>query len=139
MGLAFGVIMQRPPALVAPPPQAAAAEARRQAIWNRVVSRAQARRPLRTAQEDTEDAEQTRRVVAAVVGESSRAPGTESTESEDELERELEAALADDEGEQQAGSSSQGGARAEDRAECGEEPRGMSLEEIEEQLMRDDD
>ena len=132
MGLAFGVIMQRPPALMAPPPQAVAAEARRQAIWNRVVSRAQARRPLRTAQEDTEDAALTRGVVAAVVGESN---GAESTD--DEMERELEAALAGDGGEGQAGSSSQGGAEA--RGGGGAEPGGMSLEEMEEFLMRDDD
>ena len=137
MGLAFGVIMQRPPALVAPPPQAAAAEARRQAIWNRVVSRAQARRPLRTAQEDTEDAALTRGVVAAVVGESNGAQGTAATESDDEIERELEAALAGDGGEGQAGSSSQGGAEA--RGGGGAEPGGMSLEEMEEFLMRDDD
>ena len=94
-------------------------------------------------------------MVAAVVGESNRAPGAESTESEDELERELEAALADGEGGQQAGSSSQGGALAEDRGELERELNdeheggdgagpsrdggGVSLEDVQRMLMEDSD
>jgi hypothetical protein len=61
MGLPYGIIKQRQPELVASLPQAEAAAARQKAIWDRVVARAHRRSsPLRTAQEDTDDAEESR-------------------------------------------------------------------------------
>jgi len=68
---------------------------------------------MRTAQEDSEDAEQTRNIVAAVLAESDRAQGDGSTEPEHELERALEEAM-------------QGG-------------EGVPLDDIERELMRDSD
>ena len=125
MGLPKGIIAQTPPELVAPPPLAAAAAARRQSTWDRVTARARARRriPMRTAQEDSDDAELTRDVVEAVVAESNHATPAASTDSDDELERELEAAL-----------------REGDEDVDGVEPRegaGLTLEQIRDQLMRD--
>ena len=114
MGLAPGIIAQVPPELVPPPPQAAAAAARRQAIWERVAAR-----PMRTAQEDGEDAALTRDVVRAVVHESQHA---DATESDEELERDIEEML-EGQGEEARGEEQQGG--------------GMSLERIEELLMGD--
>ena len=102
MGLAYGIVTQKPPELVAAPPQAARAAERRQAIWNRVVARARPQRPLQSAQEDSEDAELTRGVVAAVVLESNRVSDTESTVSDGELERELEETLRSGDDEQPA-------------------------------------
>jgi len=145
LGFALGIIQQRPPELVASPPQASEAAARRRAIWERVTSRARVRRrgqPLRTAQEDSDDAQLTREVVAAVVQESDDARDierdteqstettasiTEVTElvSDDELERELEEALRGEEEEPM-------GARDEPA-------RGgpLTLDEIEDLLMQD--
>ena len=123
MGLAPGIIAQVPPERVAAPPLAAAAAAKRQAAWARVAAARRRRggsneaaRPMRTAQEDSEDAELTRDVVRAVVHESQHAPPPDATESDEELERSIEEMLE----EQQGG---------------GEQQRGMSLEQIEELLM----
>ena len=99
MELAPGIIAQVPPELVAPPPQAAAAAARRQAIWERVAAR-----PMRTAQEDSADAALTRDVVRAVVHESQHA----ATESDEELERDIEEML-EQQGEEARGAEQQGG------------------------------
>jgi hypothetical protein len=98
-GLPEGIIMQQPPELVAGPPGAAATASRRQAMWDRARAKARSwqRRPLRTAQEDSDDAELTRGIVEAVADESSHAQGGGSTESDEELERELEEALRDGE------------------------------------------
>lgn len=113
MGLAPGIIAQVPPERVAAPPHAAAAAAKRQAIWARAAAR-----PMRAAQEDSADAELTRDVVGAVVHESQHA----ATESDEELERDIEEML-EQQGEEARGGEQQGG--------------GMSLEQIEELLMRD--
>jgi len=133
-GLPEGIIMQQPPELVAAPPGAAATAAKRQAMWNRVRTKAQSRqrRPLRTAQEDSDDAELTREIVEAVADESSHAQGDGSTESDDELERELEEALREGE---RGGPSSQGGTpRPEGEPQ---QPRDLTLDELRELLMRD--
>ena len=124
MGLPKGIIAQTPPELVAPPPLAAAAAARRQSAWDRVTARARARRrmPMRTAQEDSDDAELTRDVVEAVVAESNHATPAASTDSDDELERELEEALR--EGDEDVDGEPREGA-------------GLTLEQIRDQLMRD--
>ena len=82
MGFPYGIIAQKPPELVAAPPLAEAAVAKRQAVWERVRARAHRQSVgLRTAQADSEDAEQTRELVAAIVEESGEARDreTEST------------------------------------------------------------
>ena len=126
-----GIIAQQPPELVAAPPGAAAAAAKRQAMWDRARAKARSRqrRPLRTAQEDSDDAELTRGVVQAVVDESDLAQGGGSTESDDELERELEEALR--EGEHGAE------AAASQPTDEPRQPRGLTLDEGRELLMRD--
>ena len=83
MGFPYGIIAQKPPELIAAPPLADAAVARRQAVWERVRARAHRQSVgLRTAQDGSEDAEQTRELVDAIVEESggARDRETESTE-----------------------------------------------------------
>ena len=77
---------------------------------------------MRTAQEDSDDAELTRDVVEAVVAESNHATPAASTDSDDELERELEEALR--EGDEDVDGEPREGA-------------GLTLEQIRDQLMRD--
>lgn len=150
MGLARGIIVQQPPELVPPPPQSARREARRQAAWERVTKRARSRRrPMRTAQEDSEDAEQTRDIVAAVLAESDRAQGGSSTEPEDELERALEEAMqdtqSDDELERELEEALREGEHGGPSAEAEtpqsrdepQQPRGVALDELRDLLMRD--
>jgi len=150
LGLARGIIVQQPPELVPPPPQSARREARREAAWERVTKRARSRRrPMRTAQEDSEDAEQTRNIVAAVLAESDRAQGGSSTEPEDELERALEEAMqdtqSDDELERELEEALREGEHGGPSAEAEtpqsrdepQQPRGPTLDELHELLMRD--
>ena len=83
MGFPYGIIAQKPPEVIAAPPLADAAIARRQAVWERVRARAHRQSMgLRTAQDGSEDAEQTRELVDAIVEESGKARDreTESTE-----------------------------------------------------------
>ena len=114
---------------------------------------------MRTAQEDSEDAEQTRNIVAAVLAESDRAQGGSSTEPEDELERALEEAMqdtqSDDELERELeealregehGGPSAGAETPQSRDEPQQppqsrdepqQPRGLTFDELRELLMRD--
>ena len=97
-GLHEGIIAQQPPRLVVQTPMVAARQARRDATWTRVVARAARARPMRTAQEPTVDAQHTRDVVSAVTSESRAAGGSDGADqtSDEELERELEQYLAED-------------------------------------------
>ena len=100
-------------------------------MWDRARTKARSRqrRPLRTAQEDSDDAELTRGIVRAVVDESDHAQGGGSTESDDELERELEAALR--EGER---GTEEEAPQSKDEPQ---QPRGLTLDAVRELLMRD--
>ena len=83
MGFPYGIIAQKLPELIAASSLAEAAIARRQAVWERVRARAHRQSVgLRTAQNGSEDAEQTRELVDAIVEESGEARDreTESTE-----------------------------------------------------------
>ena len=83
MGFPYGIIAQKPPELVAAPPLAEAAVARRQAVWERVRARAHRQSVgLRTAQDGSEDAEQTRELVDAIVEESGEARDREAESTE---------------------------------------------------------
>ena len=65
-GLSVWYHRTQPPESIAAPPLAEAAVARRQAVWERVRARAHRQSAgLRTAQEGSEDAEQTHELVAA--------------------------------------------------------------------------
>ena len=92
--IAEGIGSLQPPMLVAPPPQQSQREARRAAMWERVASRARARR-LTSVEGEGEDATLTRTVVRSVM-EDSRAnePRSEMTDEEaDAFALELEAEL----------------------------------------------
>ena len=79
MGFPYGIIAQKPPEIIAAPPLAEVAVARRQAVWERMRARAHRQSAgLRTAQNDSEDAEQTRELVAAIVEESGEAHDRET-------------------------------------------------------------
>ena len=89
-----GIGSLQPPTLVAPPPQQSRREAQRAAMWERVASRARARR-LTSVEGEDEDAALTRTVVRSVM-EDSRAnePRREMTNEEaDAFALELEAEL----------------------------------------------
>ena len=83
MGFPYGIIAQKPPEIVAAPPLAEAAVGRRQAVWERVRARAHRQSVgLRTAQADSEDAEQTRELEATIVEESGEARDREAESTE---------------------------------------------------------
>ena len=83
MGFPYGIIAQKLPELIAAPPLADAAVARRQAVWERVRARAHRQSVgLRTAQDGSEDAEQTRELVDAIVEESGEARDREAESTE---------------------------------------------------------
>ena len=113
----------QPPTLVAPPPGTAAREARANTAWARGRAAQQRRsRTLRSVVGDSEDAEDTRRVVDAVM----QASGTYSTsDSDDELAEEIEREMEAEEGDGGAGPSQNAG--------------GASLDDIQNELMRDSD
>ena len=110
--IAEGIGSLQPPTLVAPPPQQSQREARRAAMWERVASRARARR-LTSVEGEGEDATLTRTVVRSVMDDS-RANEPRSREMTDEeadafaleLEAELESQQAAAEPPAQASSSS---------------------------------
>ena len=110
--IAEGIGSLQPPTLVAPPPLQSQREARRAAMWERVASRARARR-LTSVEGEGEDATLTRTVVRSVM-EDSRANEPRSREMTDaeadafalELEAELESQQAAAEPPAQASSSS---------------------------------
>ena len=106
------------PEIIAAPPLAEAAVARRQAVWERVRARAHRQSVgLRTAQDGSEDAEQTRELVDAIVEESGEARDreTESTEgggpsvSLNDIQHALMEDSEEEEGDSGAGPSAAGG------------------------------
>ena len=118
MGFPYGIIAQKLPELIAAPPLAEAAVARRQAVWERVRARAHRQSVgLRTAQDGSEDAEQTRELVDAIVEESGEARDreTESTEgggpsmSLNDIQHALMEDSEEEEGDSGAGPSAAGG------------------------------
>ena len=117
VGLAQGIIDLQPPTLVAPPPGAAAREARASAAWARGRAAQQRRSTLRSVVGDSEDAQETRQVIDAVMD----AVGTYSTDSDDELAADLEREMEAEEGDG-AGPSERG---------------GMALQDIQRMLMDD--
>jgi hypothetical protein len=118
VGLAAGIIEMQPPALVAPPPSAAVREARANVAWARGRTARQRRSTLRSVVGNSEDAQDTRRVVDAVI----QASGTYSTsDSDDELAEELEREMEAEEGD--GAGPSEGG--------------GMALQDIQRILMDD--
>ena len=83
MGFPYGIIAQKLPELVAASSLAEAAVAKRQAVWERVRARAHRQSVgLRTAQDGSEDAEQTRELVDAIVEESGEARDREAESTE---------------------------------------------------------
>ena len=93
--IAEGIGSLQPPTLVAPPPQQSQREARRTAMWERVASRARARRLTSVAGEG-EDATLTRSVVRSVMDDSraNQPARREMTDEEaDAFAQELEAEL----------------------------------------------
>jgi len=120
VGLAEGIIAMRPPEIVAAPPGAARREAKATVAWKRANAAQRRRSRLRSVQGDSTDAEETRQLVEAVM-ESSDALPFEDDEFAAALERELEQADSDGEGDDNGASNQQ------------------SLEEIERMLMADSD
>ena len=124
VGLAQGIIGMQPPTVVAAPPNAAHREARANAAWARAGGARQRRSRLRSVVGDSDDAQETRQVIDAVM----HASNTYSTDSDDEMAAELERQMG--EGGQESGdgagpSQVQGG--------------GMALDDIQRELMRDSD
>ena len=119
IGLPQGVINMQLPALVAPPPGQAAREARAGEAWARAKTAQRNRSRLRSVVGDSEDAQDTRRVVDAVMG----ASGAYSTDSDDEMAGQLEKELQGEGGD--GSGPSRGG--------------GMPLEDIRRSLMADSD
>ena len=124
VGLAQGIIGMQPPTVVAAPPNAAHREARANAAWARAGGARQRRSRLRSVVGDSDDAQETRQVIDAVM----HASNTYSTDSDDEMAAELEREMG--EGGQESGdgagpSQVQGG--------------GMALDDIQRELMRDSD
>ena len=113
MGFPYGIIAQKPPELIAAPPLAEAAVARRQAVWERVRARAHRQSVgLRTAQDGSEDAEQTRELVDAIVEESGGAHDREAESTEgggpSVSLNDIEHALMEDSEEEEEGDSGAG-------------------------------
>ena len=108
-GLAAGIIAMAPAALVAPPPGQAAREARASAAWDRVRGAAQrrSRLPLISVQGDSEDAQETRVVVSAVM--QAAEAGGSSDDSDDEMAAQLEREMEEEQEEQSEGPSERGG------------------------------
>ena len=143
--IAEGIGSLQPPTLVAPPPQQSQREARRAAMWERVASRARARR-LTSVEGEGEDAALTRTVVRSVM-EDSRAnePARREMTNEEadafalELEAELESQQAAAEPPAQAspsGSSSQASpSRSPAQAAASGSPP-ESLSEYEQERLR---
>ena len=113
MGFPYDIITQKPPEIIAAPPLAEAAVGRRQAVWERVRARAHRQSVgLRTAQDGSEDAEQTRELVDAIVEESGGAHDREAESTEDggpsvSLD-DIQHALMDDSEEEEEGDSGAG-------------------------------
>ena len=125
VGIPQGIIDMLPPTIVHPPPGAAQRNARAETAWGRGrAARQRISRTLRSVVGDSEDAQDTRRVVGVVMQES----GAYSTESDDELAAELEREMAAEEGGGGGAGPSQGG---------GDMP--LTLEEVQHTLMADSD
>ena len=103
--IADGIIEQQPPTLVDTPPLQSRREQARAAMWSRVAARGANLRRMANANEDSDDARLTRGVVGSVMAESRGGVSTQQTagasssapaeeDSEDEMVRELEEALA---------------------------------------------
>ena len=103
--IADGIIEQQPPTLVDTPPLQSRREQARAAMWSRVAARGANLRRMANANEDSDDARLTRGVVGSVMAESRGAVSTQQAagasssapaeeDSEDEMVRELEEALA---------------------------------------------
>ena len=110
-----------PAALVPPPPGQAARDERANEAWGRAMGAAHRRSRLRSIQGDSDDANDTRRVVSAVMF----ASGAGGSESDEEMAEQLEREMQEDEGGDGTGPS--------------QLADGMSLDEIERELMRDSD
>ena len=143
--IAEGIGSLRPPTLVAPPPQQSQREARRASMWERVASRARARR-LTSVEGESEDAALTRCVVRSVM-EDSRANEPRSREMTDEeadafaqeLEAELESQQAAAEPPAEASSSSSPSQASPSSSPAQASPSGSPpepLSEYEQQRLR---
>ena len=124
VGIPQGIIDMLPPTIAHPPPGAAQRNARADTAWARGRTAQQRRSRLRSVLGDSEDAQETRNIVDAVMQES----GAYSTESDEELEAELERALEEEEGDVGGAGPSQGG---------GDVP--LALDEVQRTLMADSD
>ena len=140
-GLAYGIIALKPPELVAPPPGAAARDARATAAWNRVreTARSRARAPLRSVNADTEDGEETNDVLSAVMRASRDAGATQSAPEGEGGSSSTDGGGTVERPDQSSSTALDRGDSPRDSSASADTGGGLTLEDIERELMADSD